>query len=176
MGYIKVNWPDSQKYSALTDEEFEQYEEDGIIVFCDEGDYLIDEDYIDEIDDICDARDSGYDDCEDTSDLVTLSSLLSSDNKEELERGIKIKESIKDFAMSIEHKSKKGDIELKTPMEIPSRGEKVYAFYVYKNWVYLVTCDGRDVDPFDVVDPFDIEPEFLEKFMKSVTVEGNIKS
>ena len=170
MGYIKVSWPDNQKYSALTNEEFEQYEEDGIIVFCDEGDYLIDEDYIDEIDDICDARNTGYEDCEDISDLVTLNSLLSSDNKEELERGIKIKESIKDFAMSIEHKSKKGDIELKTPMEIPSRGEKVYAFYVYKNWVYLLTCDGRDVDPFDV------EPEFLEKFMKSVTVEGNIKS
>ena len=169
MGYIKVSWPDNQKYSALTDEEFEQYKEDGIIEFCDEGDYLIDEDYIDEIDDICDARNAGYEDCEDASDLVTLSSLLSSDNKEELERGIKIKESIKDFAMSIEHKSKKGDIKLKTPMEIPSRGEKVYAFYVYKNWVYLVTCDGRDVDPFDV------EPEFLEKFMKTVTVEGNIK-
>lgn len=169
MGYIKVSWPDNQKYSALTDEEFEQYEEDGIIVFCDEGDYLIDEEYIDEIDDICDARNTGYEDYEDAPDLVTLYSLLSSDNKEELERGIKIKESIKDFAMSIEHKSKKGDIELKTPMEIPSRGEEVYAFYVYKNWVYLLTCDGRDVDPFDV------EPEFLEKFMKSVTVEGNIK-
>ena len=170
MGYIKVNWPDSQKYSALTDEEFEQYAEDDIIVFCDEGNYLIDEDYIDEINDICDARNSGYDGCEDASDLVTLSSLLSSDNKEDLERGIKIKESIKDFAMSIEHKSKKGDIELKTPMEIPSRGEEVYAFYVYENWVYLLTCEGYDVDPFDV------EPEFLEKFMKSVTVEGNIKS
>ena len=71
--------------------------------------------------------------------------------------------------MSIEHASKKGDIELKTPMEIPSRGEDVYAFYVYKNWIYLLLYDGRDVDPFDV------EPEFLEKFMKSVTVEGNIK-
>ena len=169
MGYIKVNWPDSQKYSALTDEEFEQYKEDGIIEFCDEGDYLIDEDYIDEIDDICDARNSGYDDCEDTSDLVTLSSLLSSDNKEELERGIKIKESIKDFAVSIEHKSKKGDIELKTPMEIPNRGEKVYAFYVYKNWVYLVTCDGRDVDPLYV------EPDFLEQFIEAVNNEINFK-
>ena len=170
MGYIKVSWPDNQKYSALTDEEFEQYEKDGIIVFCDEGDYLIDEDYIDEIDDICDARNSGYEDCEDASDLVTLNNLLSSDNKEELERGIKIKESIIDFAMSMENKAKKGDIELKTPMEIPSRGEEVYAFYVYKNWIYLLLYDGRDVDPFDV------EPEFLEKFMKSVTVEGNIKS
>ena len=169
MGYIRINWPDSQKFAALTDDEFEQYAEDDIIVFCDEGNYLIDEDYIDEINDICDARNSGYDGCEDESPLVTLNSLLSSDNKEELERGIKIKESIKDFAMSIEHKSKKGDIELKTPMEIPSRGEEVYAFYVYENWVYLLTCDGRDVDPFDV------EPEFLEKFMKSVTVEGNIK-
>ena len=79
MGYIKVSWPDNQRYSALTDEEFEQYEEDGAIVFCDEGDYLIDEDYIDEIDDICDARNTGYEDCEDASDLVTLDSLLSSD-------------------------------------------------------------------------------------------------
>ena len=171
MGYIKVSWSDNQKYSALTDEEFEQYEEDGIIVFCDEGDYLIDEDYIDEIDDICDARNAGYDDCEDedTSDLVTLNSLLSSDNKEELERGIKIKESIKDFAMSIEHESKKGDIELKNLLELPSRDDNVYGFYVSENWVYLLTCDGRDVDPFDV------EPEFLEKFIKEVYAERNNK-
>ena len=56
MGYIKVNWPDTQKYSALPHEQFEQYEEEGITVFFDEGDYLIDEDYLDEIDDICDAR------------------------------------------------------------------------------------------------------------------------
>ena len=169
MGYIKVNWPDNQKYSALTDEEFEQYEEDGIIVFCDEGDYLIDEDYIDEIDDICDARNAGYEDYEDAPDLVTLNTLLSSDNKEELERGIKIKESIKDFAMSIEHESKKGDIELKNLLELPSRDDNVYGFYGHENWVYLLTCDGRDVDPLDV------EPEFLEKFIKAVTVEGNIK-
>lgn len=59
MGYIKVSWPDNQKYSTLTDEEFEQYKEDGIIGFCDEGDYLIDEDYIDEIDAICNSRISG---------------------------------------------------------------------------------------------------------------------
>ena len=169
MGYIKVSWPDNQKYSALTDEEFEQYEEDGAIVFCDEGDYLIDEDYIDEIDDICDARNSGYDDCEDTSDLVTLNSLLSSDNKEELERGIKIKESIKDFAMSIEHESKKGDIELKNLLELPSRDDNVYGFYVYKNWVYLLTCDGRDVDPLYV------EPDFLEQFIEAVNSEINFK-
>ena len=71
--------------------------------------------------------------------------------------------------MSMENKAKGGDIELKTPMEIPSRGEEVYAFYVDKNWIYLLLYDGRDVDPFDV------EPEFLEKFIKAVTVEGNIE-
>ena len=166
MGYIKVNWPDSQKYSALTDEEFEQYEEDGIIEFCDEGDYLIDEDYIDEIDNICDARNSGYDDCEDISDLVTLNSLLSSDNQEDIDRGTKIKESLEKIAAAA---SGAGDIELKNLLELPSRDDNVYGFYGHENWVYLLTCDGRDVDPFDV------EPEFLEKFIEAVAVEGNIK-
>ena len=168
MGYIKVSWPDNQKYSALTDEEFEQYEEDGIIVFCDEGDYLIDEDYIDEIDDICDARNSGYEDCEDASDLVTLNSLLHSDNQEDVERGSKIKESLEKIAI-IAVESCAGDIELKNLLELPSRDDNVYGFYGHENWVYLLTCDGRDVDPLDV------EPEFLEKFIEAVAVEGNIK-
>ena len=168
MGYIKVNWPDSQKYSALTDEEFEQYEEDGIIEFCDEGDYLIDEDYIDEIDNICDARNSGYDGCEDSyaSDLVTLNDLLSSDNQEDVERGSKIKASLEKIAAAA---VEAGDIELKNLLELPSRDDSVYGFYGHENWVYLLTCDGRDVDPLDV------EPEFLEKFIESVAVEGNIK-
>ena len=167
MGYIKVSWPDNQKYSALTDEEFEQYEEDGIIVFCDEGDYLIDEDYIDEIDDVCDARNLGYDDCEDASDLVTLNRLLSSDNKEELERGSKIKASLEKIAAAAVEAD---GIKLKNLLELPSRDGSVYGFFGYENWVYLLTCDGRDVDPLDV------EPEFLEKFIESVAVEGNIKS
>ena len=127
MGYIKVSWPDNQKYSALTDEEFEQYEEDGIIVFCDEGDYLIDEDYIDEIDDVCDAR------------------------KASLE---------KIAATAIELGA--GDIELRNLLKLPSRDDNVYGFYGYENWVYLLTCEGRDVDPLDV------EPEFLEKFIEAV--------
>ena len=166
MGYIKVSWPDNQKYSALTDEEFEQYEEDGAIVFCDEGDYLIDEDYIDEIDDICDARNSGYEDCEDTSDLVTLNSLLSSDNQEDVERGSKIKASLEKIAAAAVEAD---GIKLKNLLELPSRDGSVYGFFGYENWVYLLTCDGRDVDPLDV------EPEFLEKFIESVAVEGSIK-
>ena len=165
MGYIKVSWPDNQKYSALTDEESEQYEEDGIIVFCDEGDYLIDEDYIDEIDTICNSRISGC--ADDEPDFETLSSLLNSDKQEDIDRGTKIKESLEKIATALA--SSAGDIELKKELELPSRDDNVYGFYVYKNWLYLLTCDGRDVDPFDV------EPEFLEKFMKSVTVEGNIK-
>ena len=170
MGYIRVNWPDSQKYSALTDEEFEQYEEDGIIKFCDEGDYFIDEDYIDEIDNICDARNSGYDDCEDedTSDLVTLDSLLHSDNQEDLERGSKIKAALEKIATN-DAASSAGDIELKKPLELPSRDDDIYGFYVYKNWVYLLTCDGRDVDPLYV------EPEFLEQFIEAVDSEINFK-
>ena len=159
MGYIRVNWPDSQKYSALTDEQFEQYEEDGIIVFCDEGDYLIDEEYIDEIDDICDARNAGYEDYEDAPDLVTLNTLLSSDNQEDVERGSKIKASLEKIAAAA---VEAGDIELKNLLELPSRDDNVYGFYSHENWVYLLTCDGRDVDPLDV------EPEFLEKFIEVV--------
>ena len=167
MGYIKVSWPDNQRYSALTDEEFEQYAEDDIIVFCDEGDYLIDEDYIDEINDICDARNSGYDGCEDASPLVTLDTLLHSDNQEDVERGSKIKASLEKIAAAAVEAD---GIKLKNLLELPSRDGSVYGFFGYENWVYLLTCDGRDVDPLDV------EPEFLEKFIESVAVEGSIKS
>lgn len=166
MGYIKVSWPDNQKYSALTDEEFEQYEEDGIIKFCDEGDYFIDEDYIDEIDNICDARISGCG--EDEPDFITLDSLLNSDSQEDVERGTKIKESLEKIAAN-DAASSAGDIELKKELELPSRDDNVYGFYVYKNWVYLLTCDGRDVDPLDV------EPEFLEQFIEAVNSEINFK-
>ena len=166
MGYIKVNWPDSQKYSALTDEEFEQYEEDGIIVFCDEGDYLIDEDYIDEIDAICNSRISGCG--EDEPDFETLSSLLNSDTQEDVDRGNKIKAALEKIATN-DAASNAGDIELKKPLELPSRDDDVYGFYVYKNWVYLLTCDGRDVDPLYV------EPAFLEQFIKAVNSEINFK-
>ena len=165
MGYIKVSWPDNQKYSALTDEESEQYEEDGIIVFCDEGDYLIDEDYIDEIDDICNSRISGC--VDDEPDFETLSSLLNSDKQEDIDRGTKIKASLEKIAAALA--SSAGDIELKKELELPSRDDNVYGFYVYKNWVYLLTCDGRDVDPLHV------EPDFLEQFIEAVNSEINFK-
>ena len=165
MGYIKVNWPDSQKYSALTDEEFEQYEEDGIIIFGSDDSYLIDEDYIDEIDTICNSRISGCG--EDEPDFITLNSLLNSDSQEDIDRGNKIKESLEKIATSLA--SSDGDIELKKELELPSRDDNVYGFYVYKNWVYLLTCDGRDVDPLYV------EPDFLEQFIEAVNSEINFK-
>ena len=165
MGYVKVSWPDSQKFAALTDDEFEQYEEDGIIIFGSDDSYLIDEDYIDEIDDICNSRISGC--ADDEPDFETLSSLLNSDSQEDIDRGTKIKESLEKIATSLA--SSDGDIELKKELELPSRDDNVYGFYVYKNWVYLLTCDGRDVDPLYV------EPDFLEQFIEAVNSEINFK-
>ena len=165
MGYVRVSWPDNQKYSALTDEEFEQYEEDGIIIFGSDDSYLIDEDYIDEIDDICNSRISGC--ADDEPDFETLNSLLNSDKQEDIDRGTKIKASLEKIATTLA--SSDGDIELKKELELPSRDDNVYGFYVYKNWVYLLTCDGRDVDPLYV------EPDFLEQFIEAVNSEINFK-
>ena len=165
MGYVKVSWPDSQKFTVLTDDEFEQYEEDGIIIFGSDDSYLIDEDYIDEIDAICNSRISGCG--EDEPDFITLNSLLNSDSQEDIDRGTKIKDSLEKIATSLA--SSDGDIELKKELELPSRDDNVYGFYVYKNWVYLLTCDGRDVDPLYV------EPDFLEQFIEAVNSEINFK-
>ena len=165
MGYVKVGWPDSQKFAVLTDDEFEQYEEDGIIIFGSDDSYLIDEDYIDEIDAICNSRISGCADEE--PDFETLNSLLNSDKQEDVGRGNKIKESLEKIATTLA--SSDGDIELKKELELPSRDDNVYGFYVYKNWVYLLTCDGRDVDPLYV------EPDFLEQFIEAVNSEINFK-
>ena len=163
MGYVKVGWPDSQKFAVLTDDEFELYEEDNILVLDSDGNYLVDEDYIDEIDTICNSRISGCG--EDEPDFITLNSLLNSDSQEDVDRGNKIKESLEKIATSLA--SSAGDIELKKELELPSRDDNVYGFYVYKNWVYLLTCDGRDVDPLYV------EPEFLEQFIEAVNSEKN---
>ena len=165
MGYIKVSWPDNQKFAVLTDDEFELYEEDNILVLDSDGNYLVNEDYIDEIDTICNSRISGCG--EDESDFITLNSLLNSDSQEDVDRGNKIKESLEKIATSLA--SSDGDIELKKELELPSRDDNVYGFYVYKNWVYLLTCDGRDVDPLYV------EPEFLEQFIEAVNSEINFK-
>ena len=165
MGYVKVGWPDSQKFAVLTDDEFELYEEDNILVLDSDGNYLVNEDYIDEIDTICNSRISGCG--EDEPDFITLNSLLNSDSQEDVDRGNKIKESLEKIATSLA--SSDGDIELKKELELPSRDDNVYGFYVYKNWVYLLTCDGRDVDPLYV------EPEFLEQFIEAVGSEINFK-
>ena len=165
MGYVRVSWPDNQKYSVLTDEEFEQYEEDNILVLDSDGNYLVNEDYIDEIDAICNSRISGCG--EDEPDFITLNSLLNSDTQEDIDRGNKIKESLEKIATTLA--SSAGDIELKKELELPSRDDNVYGFYVYKNWVYLLTCDGRDVDPLYV------EPDFLEQFIEAVNSEINFK-
>ena len=166
MGYVKVGWPDSQKFAVLTDDEFELYEEDNILVLDSDGNYLVNEDYIDEIDAICNSRISGCG--EDEPDFITLNSLLNSDSQEDVDRGNKIKESLEKIAAN-DAASSAGDIELKKELELPSRDDNVYGFYVYKNWVYLLTCDGRDVDPLYV------EPDFLEQFIEAVNSEINFK-
>ena len=166
MGYVKVGWPDSQKFAVLTDDEFELYEEDNILVLDSDGNYLVNEDYFDEIDAICNSRISGCG--EDEPDFITLDSLLNSDSQEDVDRGNKIKESLEKIAAN-DAASSAGDIELKKELELPSRDDNVYGFYVYKNWVYLLTCDGRDVDPLYV------EPEFLEQFIEAVNSEINFK-
>ena len=165
MGYVKVGWPYSQKFAVLTDDEFELYEEDNILVLDSDGNYLVNEDYADEIDAICNSRISGC--AEDEPDFETLRSLLNSDKQEDIDRGNKIKASLEKIATSLA--SSAGDIELKKELELPSRDDNVYGFYVYKNWVYLLTCDGRDVDPLYV------EPDFLEQFIEAVNNEINFK-
>ena len=165
MGYVKVGWPYSQKFAVLTDDEFELYEEDNILVLDSDGNYLVNEDYADEIDAICNSRISGC--ADDEPDFETLSSLLNSDKQEDIDRGNKIKASLEKIATSLA--SSAGDIELKKELELPSRDDNVYGFYVYKNWVYLLTCDGRDVDPLYV------EPDFLEQFIEAVNNEINFK-
>ena len=165
MGYVKVGWPYSQKFAVLTDDEFELYEEDNILVLDSDGNYLVNEDYADEIDAICNSRISGC--AEDEPDFETLRSLLNSDKQEDIDRGTKIKESLEKIATTLA--SSAGDIELKKELELPSRDDNVYGFYVYKNWVYLLTCDGRDVDPLYV------EPDFLEQFIEAVNTEINFK-
>lgn len=166
MGYVKVGWPDSQKFAVLTDDEFKLYEEDNILVLDSDGNYLVNEDYIDEIDAICNSRISGCG--EDEPDFITLNSLLNSDTQEDVDRGNKIKASLEKIATN-DIASSAGDIELKKELELPSRDDNVYGFYVYKNWVYLLTCDGRDVDPLYV------EPDFLEQFIEAVNSEINFK-
>lgn len=166
MGYVKVGWPDSQKFAVLTDDEFKLYEEDNILVLDSDGNYLVNEDYIDEIDAICNSRISGCG--EDEPDFITLNSLLNSDTQEDVDRGNKIKASLEKIATN-DAASSAGDIELKKELELPSRDDNVYGFYVYKNWVYLLTCDGRDVDPLYV------EPDFLEQFIEAVNSEINFK-
>ena len=165
MGYVKVGWTYSQKFAVLTDDEFELYEEDNILVLDSDGNYLVNEDYADEIDAICNSRISGC--AEDEPDFETLRSLLNSDKQEDIDRGTKIKESLEKIATTLA--SSAGDIELKKELELPSRDDNVYGFYVYKNWVYLLTCDGRDVDPLYV------EPDFLEQFIEAVNNEINFK-
>lgn len=165
MGYVKVGWPYSQKFAVLTDDEFELYEEDNILVLDSDGNYLVNEDYADEIDAICNSRISGC--AEDEPDFETLRSLLNSDKQEDIDRGNKIKASLEKIATTLA--SSAGDIELKKELELPSRDDNVYGFYVYKNWVYLLTCDGRDVDPLYV------EPDFLEQFIEAVNTEINFK-
>ena len=50
---IRVSWPDSQIYNQLTEDELMDYEDRGIIVYGNDCSYCIDEDYYEEITDLC---------------------------------------------------------------------------------------------------------------------------
>jgi len=62
----------------------------------------------------------------------------------------------------------KGDLNLKKPIPLASRGSNVCSFYVYENWIYLLDDDGYDMDPNDV------EMEFLQKFTDYIADDRNV--
>lgn len=148
MGYIKVNWPDSQKYSELPEELLEQFEEDNLIVFGPDGSYLIDESFINELDKIIEEGipEPGE-------------SVLPEEMKEKL------------ISLAKKYSSENGyngDLVLKEPMPLASRESNVYGFYVFEGRIYLLDDEGSDIDPNDV------EMEFLEKFTDYIVDERNI--
>ena len=149
MSYIRVSWPDSQKYTELPEELLEQFEEEGLIVFGDDGSYLVDEDFIDELDRIIEEGipEPGESELpeEMKEDIISLAKKYSSEN------------------------GYKGDLILKETMPLASRESNVYGFYVFQGWIYLLDDDGADIDPNDV------EMEFLEKFTDYIADDRNVK-
>lgn len=149
MGYIKISWPDSQKYSSLPENVLETFEEEGIIIFGNSGSILIDEDEIEEVDRLCEV----------------------SDEEEESELPEDIKEDISSLAEKYSDENKyPGDIILKKEIPLESRDSNVYGFYVYQGWIYLLDDVGADIDPNDV------EVEFLEEFVHYISDENNVTS
>lgn len=153
MSYIKISWPDSQKYTSLPEGILENLEADDVIIFGEEaGDILIDEDEIESLDELVEMYDGAED--EDSFELPELPE--------------NIKEDIRSLADKYSKKNGyDGDINLKKEIYLPSRESNVIAFYVYQNWIYLLDDEGADIDPNDV------EIEFLEKFTDYIADERN---
>ena len=148
MGYVRISWPDSQKYTSLPESVLESFEETEVIVFGNDGAILIDEDEIEEIDRLCEVSDET--------------------EESDLPEDIKTKISALAEKYSSEEEDVSEDCLLKTPIPLASRKSNVYAFYVWQNWIYLLDDDGADIDPNDV------EVEFLERFIEYISDENNV--
>lgn len=150
MGYVRISWPDSQKYTSLPESVLEPLEEEGVIVFGNDADILIDEDDIEAVDNLCET--------------------IAAEETEEsdLPEDIKTKISALAEKYSSEEEDVSEDCLLKTPIPLASRKSNVYAFYVWQNWIYLLDDDGADIDPNDV------EVEFLERFIEYISDENNV--
>ncbi len=151
MGYIRISWPDSQKYTSLPESVLETLEEEEVIVFGNDCDILIDEDEIEEVDRLCEVSDE-EEESELPEDIKTKISALAEKYSEKYPHDEDVSE----------------DCLLKTPIPLASRKSNVYAFYVWQNWIYLLDDDGADIDPNDV------EVEFLEKFIEYISDENNV--
>jgi hypothetical protein len=102
-------------------------------------------------------------------DTIFLCDLLESKVDSEKQMGNEFNEKIRALAEKYKDLGGNGtDIELNESIPLESRGSKVYGFYVYQGWVYLLDDEGMDIDPKNV------ETEFLEKFINYVSDEGNL--
>lgn len=151
MSYVKISWPDSQKYFSLPEDVLETLENEGTIVFADSGAILIDEDEIETVDGILET-------VEDEPDSF-----------EESELPEDLKKEITAAAKKYSDKNKyDGDICLKKYVYLESRDSNVVAFYVWKEWIYLLTDDEMDVDLGDT------EEEFVKTFLEYISDENNV--
>jgi len=145
MAYIKFNKEESEKFLNIPKVTLETFTEDETVKINEDGTVEIDEDMVDILEDIA----------EETSHNIY----------EESELPEKVKDGL--LGLMKTYSEDDGDINLKTPIALASRGSNVISFYIYNNWLYLLDDDGADIDPNDV------EVEFLEKFIDYVSDTNN---
>lgn len=101
--------------------------------------------------------------------MLELGELLDSTNESEIERGLLIEHDLKTL---VEKYSSEGipQYDLKEPMflrKIEDMDSEVISFYIYENWIYLLT-DASDIDPYD------LKEDFLKKFINYISDERNV--